>query len=129
VSAACESVMAALLASGPVVTLVGQRIYGEHLPQETPGVDQYPALSVSYIDGTGGYALRGSDGKARERVQVDIWTADLAAGETLRDLVGEREGIFDGFGGVFVDRKRGPTWDDEGQVYHAMVELLVRKGA
>lgn len=128
-SAACESVMAALLASAPVAALVGQRVYGGSLPQETPGVEQYSAISVLYVDGTGGYALRGSDGKARERVQVDIWTADLANGETLRDLIGEREGIFNGFGGIFVDRKRGPTWDDEGQVYHAMVELLVRKGA
>jgi len=122
-----ERIVTKLAADATVVGMVGARIYGGMLPQ----ADEYPSLSVLYVDGVGGHGLRTDDARATARLDVNIWTAsgDYASAAALRDYLGAKVAgsLFDGRDNIFSDIKRGPTWDDEGQVWHAVVEVLVRR--
>ncbi|WP_444460070.1 DUF3168 domain-containing protein [Rhodobacter capsulatus] len=87
-----ESFRAALLASGAVTALAGERIDFGANPQDTA----CPRLVLWTIAETGGLLLSGPDGVSRGRVQVDCYAESYGAAKRLSRAV---RAALDGYSG------------------------------
>lgn len=65
-----QAIVARVAAIGAVQAMVGSRVYLVKLPQSPV----YPSVRVFRVDVIEGQHLRGPDGNARARVQIDAYT-------------------------------------------------------
>lgn len=77
------ALVAKLLASAGITTLVGQRINWSRRPQGSG----LPAIVLHRIDGAPDYHLTGASGIVASRVQVDCWGASYGSAKSVARAV------------------------------------------
>jgi len=86
-----------LLAHAPLVTLVGNRVHWDTLPQGSI----YPSIVMFTVSGVTDYTMAGASGYVQTRVQFDCRGATAAAAREVADALGDRlsgfRGVFQGF--------------------------------
>lgn len=123
-----------LEAQSTITSVVGTRIYPQHLPRNS----SYPCLTHQLVSRTYGHHLSGVTGLSTARVQVDCWGEKLSDVETLAEAVRVAlDGYFGTIGDVTVafvqldneqDLSEAPQDESEQWLYRRTQDYLIKHG-
>jgi hypothetical protein len=123
-----EALVAHLGSYGPLVALIGDRLYPSTLPQEVA----WPAVTYQFISDLRGYThTSGDDHLPTERVQIDCWSPDYLTTVQVSAAV---KAALSGFTGTMGDVSVPFAWLDnttelyepDTQLHHRAIDVMLQ---
>lgn len=129
-----EGLRTYLVSRTAITALVGQRIYAVRLPQAWGS----PAITFQRISADRDRNIpEGPDGRAWERIQIDVWARHMQAGvdayDQVRDIADALRTELDGYTGLLGAVVAGPIilesdrdlYEDETGVFRASLDFTI----